>query len=90
MIRRDELSVDADLARLIESEILPGTGIEADRFWAGTAAIFARFAPENAELLRTRDRIQARIDAWHQDRAGQPIDQAAYQAFLREHQQAAE
>ena len=84
MIKRDELSLDPELVRLIESEILPGTGIEADRFWRGAAAIFARFAPENADLLRHRDRIQARIDAWHEDRAGQPIDRAAYQAFLRE------
>jgi len=84
MIKRDELSLDPELVRLIESEILPGTGIEADRFWQGAAAIFARFAPENADLLGHRDRIQARIDAWHEDRAGRPIDRAAYQAFLRE------
>jgi malate synthase len=84
MIKRDGLSVDADLACLIERDILPGTGLDPDRFWAGTAAIFARFAPENAQLLGLRDRIQARIDAWHKDRAGQPIDMAAYQAFLRD------
>jgi malate synthase len=83
-IDRAGLAVAAPLARFIEERALPGTGIEADAFWAGVAGIFSRFAPENAVLLATRDDIQTKIDAWHQARAGQPIDPAAYQAFLRE------
>src|SRR6201999_4169016 len=31
-----------------------------------------------------RDDLQAQIDAWHQERQGQPLDMAAYQAFLRQ------
>src|SRR3546814_7969401 len=50
----------------------------------GVAAIYARFAPENRALLATRDRIQAQIDGWHAGRTGPPIDQTAYQTFLRE------
>lgn len=42
-----------------------------------------RFAPDNVALLATRDTMQARIDAWHTERAGKPINQAEYQAFLR-------
>jgi malate synthase len=83
-IDRAGLAVATPLARFIEERALPGTGIEADAFWAGVAGIFSRFAPENAVLLATRDEMQAKIDAWHQARAGQPIDAAAYQAFLRE------
>ncbi|HEY0315911.1 MAG TPA: malate synthase G [Sphingomonas sp.] len=78
------LKVSATLARFIEEQALPGTGIEPGPFWAGVAGIFARFAPENAALLATRDALQARIDAWHDARAGQPLDGAAYHAFLRE------
>jgi len=84
MIGRSELTVDEGLARLIEDEILPGTGVDPARFWAGAAAIFARFAPENARLLAVRDDFQALIDGWHRDRVGQPIDMQAYQRFLRE------
>ena len=84
MIRRDELTVDERLARLIESDILPGTGLEAGAFWAGAASIFARFAPENSRLLAARDGIQALIDDWHKGRAGRPVDRNAYHTFLRE------
>ena len=84
MVTRAGLSVARELADFIEDAALPGTGLEADAFWAGTAAIFARFAPRNRALLATRDAIQAKIDAWHAARAGQPIDAADYQAFLRE------
>ncbi|MDB5736873.1 MAG: malate synthase, partial [Sphingomonas bacterium] len=78
------LKVSETLARFIDEQALPGTGIEPDAFWAGAAGIFARFAPENATLLAIREEMQAKIDAWHEARAGKPIEQAEYQAFLRE------
>jgi len=78
------LAVASSLAHFIDAQVLPGTGIEPDAFWAGAAGIFARFAPENATLLAKRDDLQAKIDAWHQARAGQSIDGRDYQAFLRE------
>ena len=84
MTDRAGLQVAQALASFIEERALPNTGIDADAFWRGVAAIFAQFAPENAALLAKRDSIQAQIDAWHQERAGQPIDAAAYQGFLRE------
>lgn len=83
-VARAGLSVARPLAEFIEGEALPGTGIKGDAFWQGTATIFARFGPENRELLATRDRMQAAIDAWHRERQGTPHDSAAYQAFLRE------
>ena len=84
MTDRAGLQVAPALASFIEERALPGTGIDADAFWRGAAAIFAQFSPENAALLARRDAIQAQIDAWHQERAGQPIDAAAYQGFLRD------
>lgn len=84
MIDRAGLQVAASLAAFIDDQALPGTGIEPEAFWAGTADIFARFAPDNVALLRRRDTMQAQIDSWHEQRAGQPHDAAAYQAFLRE------
>ena len=84
MIDRAGLKVAMSLATFVEEKVLPATGIDPAAFWRGTANIFARFAPENAALLGVRDDLQARIDAWHVERAGQPIDQPEYQAFLRE------
>ncbi|WP_339702517.1 malate synthase G [uncultured Sphingosinicella sp.] len=84
MTTKNGLQIADSLVRFIEEQALPGTGVAADAFWAGVADIYARFAPENAALLKTRDDLQARIDAWHTARAGKPIDAAEYQAFLRE------
>ena len=81
---RAGLQVDAVLARFVEDEALPGTGVAADRFWSGFAALLADFAPQNRALLARRDRLQSRIDAWHVARRGQPHDHAAYKAFLTE------
>jgi len=78
------LQVDQSLARFLEDRVLPGTGLEAAAFWPGAADLFARLAPRNRALLAERDRLQAAIDAWYTARAGQAIDGAAYQAFLRE------
>ncbi|MBN8815301.1 MAG: malate synthase G [Sphingomonas sp.] len=79
---RHGLQVAAELADFIEQRALPGTGIAPEAFWAGAAAIFAEFAPQNAKLLEKRDLIQAELDGWHAQRSGTAIDQQEYQAFL--------
>lgn len=81
---RAGLKVDAVLARFVEDEALPGTGLEAAAFWSGFAGLLADFAPQNRALLAKRDALQAKIDAWHVARRGQPHDHAAYKAFLAE------
>jgi len=83
MIDRAGLKVASELASFIENEALPGTGIEPGTFWAGTADILNRFSLQNATLLEKREDLQAKIDAWHSERAGKPLDMAEYQAFLR-------
>jgi malate synthase len=84
MTPRAGLQVDERLAAFIETDVLPGLGLDADRFWTGAADVFARFAPENRRLLAVRDDLQARLDAWHAERRGQSHDPAATAAFLRE------
>jgi malate synthase len=84
MIDKAGLKVAETLVRFLEERALPGTGIAPDAFWKGMADIYGKFAPKNAELLAKRDALQAKIDAWHQARAGKPVDQKEYQAFLRE------
>jgi malate synthase len=81
---RAGLQVDAVLARFLEDEALPGSGIEAAVFWSGLAGLLADFAPRNRALLAQREELQAKIDAWHAARRGQPHDHAAYKAFLAE------
>ncbi len=83
-ITRNGLQVDAALAAFIEAEVLAPLGQDTAAFWAGFADLVARFAPRNRALLNKRDTLQAQIDAWHRTRAGKPIEQGEYQAFLRE------
>ncbi|MCB5943639.1 malate synthase G [Acidocella sp. KAb 2-4] len=80
----DGLSVAATLYDFVNNEALPGTGIEPARFWPGFTGLLRRFAASNAQLLAKRDALQALIDSWHVSRKGQPHDQGAYEAFLRE------
>ncbi|KQZ72931.1 malate synthase G [Sphingopyxis sp. Root214] len=81
---RSGLSVDSRLADFIEQRALPGTGLDAAKFWSDFAGLLGKFAPENVALLAKREDLQAQIDAWHEARAGQAHDAAAYQAFLRD------
>jgi malate synthase len=78
------LSVDRPLYELVRDEIAPGTGISAERAWEGFAAIVRELTPRNRALLARRDELQARIDAWHLERRGQPHNAAAYRRHLEE------
>jgi malate synthase len=78
------LQVDAALARFVEADVLAPLGKDPAGFWRGFAALLADYAPRNRALLARRDDLQQQIDAWHGARAGKAIDQAEYQAFLRE------
>ena len=64
-VDRAGLQVALPVDELIHSGALPGTGIDAETFWKGAAAIIERFMPRNAALLERRDELQAQIDAWY-------------------------
>lgn len=78
------LQIAQVLYDFINNEAIPGSGVDADTFWAGTDKIVHDLAPKNRALLAKRDDLQAKIDGWHRDRAGQPHDPVAYKAFLEE------
>jgi malate synthase len=82
-VTQSGIQVASPLKRFVDTEALPGTGIAPEAFWSGFAALLARFAPRNQALLSERDALQARIDAWHKDHPGKPLDRDAYTAFLR-------
>jgi len=83
-VEKSGLMVDTALADFIDNRALPGTGLSPAAFWDGLAGLARDFAPENRALLARRDGLQARIDDWHRSRRGQPLDHAAYRAFLEE------
>jgi malate synthase len=76
------LRVAQTLHDFVRDEALPGTGLDADAFWAGFSAIIHDLAPVNRALLLKRDEMQAAIDTWHKQHSARPVDAAAYRAFL--------
>jgi malate synthase len=78
------LQVAKVLFDFVNNEAIPGTGLTADKFWVGADKVIHDLAPKNKALLAKRDDLQARIDGWHQSRAGQPHDAVAYKAFLQD------
>ena len=78
------LQVAKVLHDFINEQAIPGSGVDAQTFWTGFEALINDLAPKNKALLAKRDELQAKIDAWHQTRAGQAHNHAEYKAFLQE------
>ncbi|MBI3226015.1 MAG: malate synthase G [Mycolicibacterium cosmeticum] len=78
------LRVAKVLHDFITNEALPGTGVDADSFWAGVDKVITDLAPKNQDLLAHRDDLQAQIDKWHRARVIGEFDAAGYKTFLTE------
>ncbi|CAD6516146.1 Malate synthase G [Paraburkholderia kirstenboschensis] len=79
---RGGLQVAANLDQFVETEALPGTGIDSAAFWSGFDALVHELAPKNRALLAERDRLQTELDNWHRANPGPVRDLRAYRAFL--------
>lgn len=78
------LQIDTELADFIVNEAIAGTDVTAEAFWAAAADVINAHRGTNKALLAKRGELQAKIDAWHVARQGQPHDGPAYRAFLEE------
>ena len=74
--------MDAKLVNFIESEAIPGTGVDVQKFWQGFAEIIEKLGPINKSLLEKREDIQSKIDQWHITHRGQEVDVEKYKSFL--------
>ena len=83
-ISSGKLAVAADLHAFVTDNLLAGTGITADRFWAGFDEAAHRLTPRNKELLEKRAQLQKQIDEYLIANRNTEIDSDAYQAFLKE------
>jgi malate synthase len=83
-VKIDSVAVDSVLHNFVEREVLPGTGIESNKFWTGFASLVQRLSPRNKALLEKRDQLQSSIDAWHREHPGAQFDAVAYKEHLRE------
>jgi len=78
------LNVAAEMVEFIEAKALPGSGVAPADFWNGLSRLVHDLAPKNRALLQKRAEFQGKIDDWHLSHRTQPIEAAAYQAFLRD------
>ena len=78
------IQVAKNLYDFVNNEAIPGTGIDADKFWAEFDKIVNELAPRNRELLAKRDAIQEKMDSWNRDHKGQKLDMAEYKSFLKD------
>lgn len=83
-VSQNGIQIAQELFDFVNNRALSGTGIDQQQFWSGFADLLGKFAPRNAELLAKREKLQSQIDDWHIANKGKPIEQAAYQTFLKE------
>ncbi|MEH7493676.1 malate synthase G [Neobacillus niacini] len=77
-----DLQVASELYEFINSEALPGSQVDEDKFWAGFEKIIMDLTPRNKELLVKRDELQTKINRWHRENKDLNFDR--YKAFLEE------
>ncbi|SDI14550.1 malate synthase G [Alteribacillus bidgolensis] len=82
-VKTGNLQVASELYEFINQEAIPDTGITSEKFWQGLDNIIHELAPENKELLETRDEIQEKIHSWHKEHKGS-FDFNQYKNFLKE------
>jgi malate synthase len=83
-VKVENLRIDKTLYDFVNHEAMPGSGVQEQPFWRGFAALVQALAPRNAALLRQRDSLQSKIDAWHRQHPGPAFDHARYKQYLIE------
>lgn len=78
------LEVDSALRAFIEREVLPGTGVDAEKLWTGFARLLRALTPENGRLLERREALQRQIDERNQALGGRAPSPEEEERFLRE------
>ncbi|CAD7049579.1 malate synthase G [Pseudorhizobium endolithicum] len=82
-IDKNGLAIDEELHDFLVQKAIPGTGVDAERFFSQFARIVSDLAPKNRALLSKRDEMQEKLDDWYR-RNGAPVDLDAYESFLRD------
>src|SRR5215813_9264146 len=83
-VRIGRLSVAKALHEFIQQGAAPGTSISAEAFWSGFAELLRECGRRNRQLVHVRDELQCRIDQYHRERSGEPLDLGDYERFLHE------
>lgn len=80
-IQSGRLTIHPSLYRFVNEDVIPGTGVEKDKFWQGFELLLGELTPINKALLAKRDAIQTQLDNYAKANPGQP-DPEHYKSFL--------
>jgi malate synthase len=81
-VNAGSLQVDQRLYEFINSEVLPGTGLDREAFWPEFGELVHDLTPKNKALLARRDEIQDKLHDWH--KKNREFDFSSYKMFLEE------
>jgi malate synthase len=81
-VKVGNLQVSTVLLQFINSEALPGSGLNSERFWSDFETLINDLAPKNKALLAKRDELQQLINEWHKENI-EHFDFEKYKNFLR-------
>jgi malate synthase len=81
-IEKSDLRIATELDELLNQEILPGLGLDAEQIWKDFSRLINELAPVNRGLLNKRDDIQKQVDEWHRAHPGSIKDIDSYKKFL--------
>ncbi|TDK58462.1 malate synthase G [Bacillus salipaludis] len=82
-IKKGKLQVAQELYEFINSEALPGSGLDTNQFWSGFEGLIHDLTPLNKKLLMTREVIQSKLNTWYRENKGN-FDLDTYKSFLGE------
>ena len=80
----NNLKVSKELLDFVNNELLEGTGVNPEIFWADFDKAVHELAPKNKELIEIRESLQKKIDEWHIVNKGNEIKIQEYKKFLKE------
>src|SRR5690625_4406721 len=81
-INLGKIQVSKKLYDFVNEEALEDAELKQDKIWNDFQQIVSDFTPRNEELLKERQNIQDKIDAWHKENTN--FDPATYNDFLKE------
>ncbi len=83
IIDKNDLKISSTLFEFVNSEAIPGTGINPETFWENFSKVVHEMSPINKQLIEKREKIQKKIDDWHKSKKGKEFDNNEYINFLK-------
>ena len=82
-IKKGNLTIDSVLFEFVNTEVVPGTDIDAEDFWKKFDLAVHELAPINKDLIEKREIIQKKIDGWHLANKSKKLNKNEYITFLK-------